>query len=388
MIWALGLSCASVLFVQTWSRAHRPSGIDLTTYLQAAHAIARGGNPYDVASPFPYVYPPFLAFALIPLTYLPEDWTLIMWYAASVAALVWSTREIIRAAYPVLDGRHLTPFVGALFAAAYPVIQSNLRNGQVNLFVLALCIFALRACPTSAAAQVRGATAWAAAIAIKMVPAALGPFYLRRGGWSFGATAVMITTALWLLPILVLGPAMFEQVGAYASSFLAGSFGSGGPVETLDFSVGGMLVRLNPRVPPEWLRVGGAVISLGVATATDLAARPGRSTDAYAFGLYLAVIPLASPKSEVHHLAFALPAVAMTCAPFWYRLAGRRRALVVLVAGMITSYSAAVIFRAAAGELMTLALAALVGALIVLMRGANAQRPASQPGAGDLTAEA
>jgi hypothetical protein len=41
--------------------------------------------------------------------------------------------------------------------------------------------------------------------------------------------------------------------------------------------------------------------------------RRSRADDHLAFAMYLAVIPLASPKSETHHLAFMVPA-AYVCA--------------------------------------------------------------------------
>src|SRR5204862_207695 len=60
-----------VLFAQTWVRAERPNGIDLTSYLLSARALLHGDSPYLLPTPFPYLYPATLAFLLIPLTFVP-----------------------------------------------------------------------------------------------------------------------------------------------------------------------------------------------------------------------------------------------------------------------------------------------------------------------------
>src|SRR5438105_3108561 len=103
-IWLLGAVVIAALLVQTWTRAERPGGIDLTSYLEAARIVARGGgNPYSQTASAPYIYPLFLAFALIPLAYVPAPAALLIWFVASIAALLWTTRTMLRIAYPELD---------------------------------------------------------------------------------------------------------------------------------------------------------------------------------------------------------------------------------------------------------------------------------------------
>src|SRR5207248_2773884 len=106
-----------------------------------------------------------------PLSVVPPDLALLIWYSILLAALLWTTRSVLDSAYSILRERTVTPFVAVLFGVTYPIIQSNLRNGQANLVVLALCVLAFTA--TRDGARIRGAAAWAAAIAIKIVPTIL-----------------------------------------------------------------------------------------------------------------------------------------------------------------------------------------------------------------------
>jgi hypothetical protein len=387
----LGAAASVTLFAQTWSRAHRPGGIDLTTYLEAARAVLRGDNPYPLASPFPYIYPPFLAFALIPLTGLPADLALVAWFIASLGAIVWSTREVLTLAYPELSGPRVTPFIAALFVAMYPVLQSNLRNGQVNPIVVSLAIAGLAARLRRAGSHRPGippgapharrsdgewrdwrvweALCWAAAIAIKIVPAVLAPFYVRRRDWRVCAKAALAVIALCLIPFVTLGRHVVPLTRDYVVSFLAGSFSATPAGGSLEFSLGGMLTLVGGPMGGPWLRAVAAILPVAVVLAADWRARTGPSTDPFAYTLYLAVIPLASPKSEVHHLLFAMPLATLAFGAWWWRPVSRRPVPTALLGMSAVCYLTAMVPRAsgATGVLFFLSLVALVGAAIGMM---------------------
>jgi hypothetical protein len=380
------------LFAQTWSRAHRPGGIDLATYLEAARAVVRGDNPYASASSFPYIYPPFLAFALIPLAGLPADLALTAWFVTSLGAIIWSTREVLMLAYPELSGRRLTPFIAALLMGMYPVLQSNLRNGQVNPIVVSLMIAALvahraraqnrRAGSAPGAPHARGAdtawrawrdcrarepVCWAAAIAIKIVPAVLAPFYLRRRDWRVCAEAASGVIVLCLIPYVTLGSQVVPLTRGYVISFLAGSFSSPPAAGSLAFSLGGMLTLVGGPIDGPWLRAVAAVLPVAVVFAADWRARTGPSTDPFAYALYLAVIPLASPKSEIHHLLFAMPLATLAFGAWWWRPASRRPLPMALLGVSAACYLTATMAPPMSGVLFFLSLVALVGAAIGMM---------------------
>src|SRR5262245_30878035 len=136
--WAAVL-CA-VLLAQTYARAQRPSGIDLTSYLLSADVLRHGGSPYLLPTPFPYVYPPTLAFLLIPLTFVPATVAMLLWFAINVAAAVWCTRAVVLAMRPDARTADVAPFLAIFFTLFFTIAQSNLRNGQVNFVVLALAV--------------------------------------------------------------------------------------------------------------------------------------------------------------------------------------------------------------------------------------------------------
>jgi glycosyl transferase family 87 len=378
-LWLLGAVIAAVLFAQTWSRAHRIGGIDLTSYLEASRVLVHGGNPYLPSASYPYIYPLFFAFALIPFSFVPADLALLLWYVMLLGALLWTTRAVLRLAYPGLGTRALTPFVAMLFAVSYPVIQSNLRNGQANLVVLALCILALDA--NRDGSEARGAFAWAVAIAIKIVPAVLVPFFVRRSRWRVVVVAFVTVAALSLLPVVTMGTAALSLTRSYLASFVSGSFSASHGADPLDFSAGGILVSVASGVPTFWLRAIGALAPIAVAVVADWRTRANATADMLAFARYLAVIPLSSPKSEVHHLAFALPAAAVTAASLWYGFAPRRGAVTWLLAGSMLSYLVATAVRAVADAGYFLSLCALVWATIVLMRQEDRSERESNPDA-------
>ena len=139
--WA-AVMCA-VLFAQTWTRAQRPGGIDLTSYLLSADVLRGGGSPYLLPTPFPYLYPATLAFLLIPLTFVPALASLVFWFALNAVAAVWAIRALVRADdTKVSDTSDTAVFLAVFFTVFFSVVQSNLRNGQVNFLVLALCVAA------------------------------------------------------------------------------------------------------------------------------------------------------------------------------------------------------------------------------------------------------
>ena len=90
----VALCLLALLFaVQTWRKAYRPDGNDLTSYLAASHALAEGSNPYAVDTPFPAIIPDFLRWRLIPLAKAPYDGAAVLfWFALSIAALAWVPR--------------------------------------------------------------------------------------------------------------------------------------------------------------------------------------------------------------------------------------------------------------------------------------------------------
>jgi alpha-1,2-mannosyltransferase len=315
-----------VLAAQTWHKAHRPDGNDLTSYLSASAALVQGSSPYEAVTPFPYIYPLFPALALIPLTVLPYGAVVLLWFGLSVAALGWSLALFARRETP--DGRltDAVPIAAIVLFLLIDVVQNNLLNGQINFVVLACCAAALAASRAAAAA-----VWWAVAISTKLVPLALAPWWILRNRISVVCGATVIALLLMLVPLTLTDS---DIVLRYVDGFVGGSLASGAPEDDLRFSLYGVLGPTAHAVP--WLPLVCAVLVIAAAALVD--GRRGRDADDHvAFALYLAAIPLASPKSETHHLAFAIPA-AYICALRILRSQihpgdWRRRVIIASVAG-------------------------------------------------------
>jgi Glycosyltransferase family 87 len=327
-----------VFAVQTWRKAHRADGNDLTSYLTAARALAVGASPYDAAAPFPYIYPLFPALVLIPLAVVPYGAAVLCWFALSVAALAWTLAAFARRETPDHSPGDAVPIAAIVLFLMIEVVQNNLLNGQINFVVLACCAAALAASRPATAA-----IAWAAAVSTKLVPLALAPWWILRGRLLVVGAGILLVCLFALAPYLLTDtPTAVQQE---YSGFLRGSLANGAPEDRLRFSLFGVLEPLLPGVP--WLPLLCAVVVVSAVALADL--RSGRRPDDHvAFALYLAAIPLASPKSETHHLAFALPAVyvcALRMLRYRLHLGDLRRRLLVVAAALFWTGSVLSVVR-------------------------------------------
>jgi alpha-1,2-mannosyltransferase len=339
---AAALVATIILGAQTWHKAFRVDGNDLTSYLLAARALWDGQSPYGLDTPFPYLYPLFLAFAIVPFALLPYGAAVIGWYAASVAALglilrEWASRNELAIAATVL--------------VTFNVIQNNLLNGQVNFFVVLCCVAAVVSGRPSAFAQrATGppegghyavadppegglrlpagerretvAGLWlGVGIALKLMPALLLVYFLvrRQGRAILVAAATALALALVPSVLIIGGPEVsvesgFSRITAvhaqYLRQFLSPMMTSPAGDE-LAFSIASVVARAFGVGPALWLEVLCAAAVLGTVAFVDVARWRRRGDDVAAAAAYLVAIILISPKSETHHLAVALPAVAL-----------------------------------------------------------------------------
>jgi alpha-1,2-mannosyltransferase len=322
MLAAAAVVATVILGVQTWHKAFRVDGNDLTSYLLAARALWDGQSPYGLDTPFPYLYPLFLAFAILPFASLPYGAAVIGWFGASVAALglilrEWSSRNELA--------------IAATALVTFNVIQNNLLNGQVNFFVVLCCVMAVAAATNPAEAglhAVRRGTAagvWlGAGIALKLMPVVLLMYLLVRRQFRAIATAIVVAVVLALAPALLMigsesGTASgFSRIAdvysRYAREFLLPMITSPAADAGLAFSIASVVQRVSGVGPALWLEVLCATVVLGAVAVLDVARWRRRGDDLAAAAAYLAAIILISPKSETHHLAFAIPAVALSFA--------------------------------------------------------------------------
>ena len=363
-----------VLGAQTWHKAFRPGGNDLTSYLLSARALWDGQSPYGLDTPFPYLYPLFLAFVLGPLALLPYGAAVIGWFAASVAALGLILRRWA-------SGSELA--IAAAVIVTFNIIQNNLLNGQVNFFVVLCCVLAVASAgPPKGGHYVQKrreiqAGGWlGAAIALKLMPVLLVFYFLVRRQFRVILVAGAAALLLALAPALLLdGPlgsveSGFSRIAGiysqYVREFLAPMMTTPEASPVLAYSVASVVHRTLGVGPALWIDVLCAAAVLGTIAAVDVRTWRRRGDHLAAAGAYLVGIVLISPKSETHHLAFAIPAVALCSASLvheGFAFAGKRLAVVLIAAFAIV---AAPFSGAAEGPMITAAMIFLIAAVAQL----------------------
>jgi alpha-1,2-mannosyltransferase len=210
---ALGLLIAVtiILVIQMYRCAYRPQGYDFTSYIASSRALLNGSNPYDTGSPFPYIYPLFLAFILIPLAVVPYWLSNFVWFAASFASLFLSSLVLLRIAESEVKtklGWHIAVSGTLTLLLLGSPIQNNMGNGQVNLVVVACCVIFLHYFTRER--RLLSAAWLAAAISLKLLPATLLMFVLLRKEWRVALYASGLTVVFCLLPFVVVGTRLFE----------------------------------------------------------------------------------------------------------------------------------------------------------------------------------
>jgi hypothetical protein len=368
--WAAVL-CA-VLLAQTYVRAQRPNGIDLTSYLLSADVLRQGGSPFLLPTPFPYVYPATLAFLLIPLTFVPATVAVLVWFALNVVAVVWCTRAIVLSLRPDARSADLAPFLALFFTVFFTIAQSNLRNGQVNFIVLALSVFA--------ALAAESLVAWPLAIALKILPLVLAPYFMLRRSWQWTIVSMALIVAWCLLPVVVAGRRIVEIYQQFGRVLQAMNLSR---VETFDFSFAGTVSWITRAPLTPVLEASGAAVVLGWIIAVD--GRRLRVESLRPMALYLLAIPLVSPHSEVHHLAFVLPAATIVTGTLWWdwRAVGRRQQLSAVTA--VTLYLVATASPILTGPLFFASLIAFGVALMNVTPPGRLKPAATETTHGDAT---
>ena len=310
---ALGvfLALLIVLLLQAFRQAYRDDGYDFTSYLLSARALWDGNDPYRTATPFGYLYPLFLAFALLPLCVVPYWLANFLWFSLSVASLCLACLLLLRTAESEENaavGWQLAIPGTAIFVVLFSPIQSNLLNGQVNLIVLLCCVLFLRHFTRKKAVV---SAAWlAAAIAIKLAPAFLLLFVLVRREHRVLLWTVFFVIVFCMLPGIVAGRSIFTFYKSYWDNFLLPSLMGVGP-KTMFFGLRGTIEYFLPGVgASSCARSVSLLATIAAVLAVDIRGRrlPPAQHNAWSFCAYMLGCLLISLAAEVHHLVFALPA--------------------------------------------------------------------------------
>ena len=186
-------------------RGHR----DVEIFFFAAQQLVAGGEIYSVEAPTGgfYIYLPLFAFLLIPFTFLPTWAATFLWTGLNVFG-VWA---IIASLFRTIVGRAIADieFKERLVITALALLPcadfliSNMRNGQSNVFVLALTVAALDLYRRESEFLSGMTIGVAGVIKIFSLPLAVWMFLQRR--LSVMAGVVLGITIGLLLPAVILG---------------------------------------------------------------------------------------------------------------------------------------------------------------------------------------
>ncbi|MFQ3593892.1 MAG: glycosyltransferase family 87 protein, partial [Gemmataceae bacterium] len=170
---------------------------DRSAFNRWRHQLLKLKDGVDISAADNYPNPPIMAVILEPLAYLPPVSGAVCWYLLKVLMAVAAFVGLIRLVEA--GGVTLPPWARVLAAllSLKPVLD-DLSHGNVNLFILFLMVVCL------VARQYRwdglAGVALALAIACKVTPALLVPYFLYKRAWR-----TLLGTAIGLLLFLAPG---------------------------------------------------------------------------------------------------------------------------------------------------------------------------------------
>jgi alpha-1,2-mannosyltransferase len=337
---ALAGSVAVFVLLAAWSVSaalSRPAYdrlADLHVYLGAVRAMRHGIPLYSYAAENgdPFTYPPFAALVFWPLGTVPEPMVQVAWTLATVAGVM-----ALAAALTVRNGiagrqRLLVVLLSAatVLLASAPV-QSNLRFGQVSLFVVLLALVdALGLLPRRWGGALIGVAA-----AIKLTPLLFVPYLwvVGRRRDAVRAGAAFLTCALLALAVWPSSSATFWTRAVFTTSRIGDLSSTGNQ------SLNGTLLRY--AIPTgermlAWAALAGLVCLVAFLCAREYHRRGQVALAAVVIGCATIAV---SPVSWTHH-------------QIWTVLAG-----ILLVAGPRRG-------RIAAGVIVLVTMSVQVGAVL------------------------
>ena len=245
---------------------------DAEAYWNAANRLRHGGQlyipvPLGADETLAYRYSPWLAWAWIPLTYLPKQAVQVGWSAVLLAGAAISLLPLARARS--IAGLCLLFLLGGLMVR-------TASTGNVHALMIACLVWGIPR---------RSGPFWIGlAASIKIVPILYALVYVGRRQWWKAAVAAAVAAVLW-------APALLFDLSTYPSE------------------PGDSLSALSLAGPLPWL------ILLGIAIAIALLVARGRYAWAAASVAVLAAVPRLAFYDLTYLLVWRGEAAAQEVAP-------------------------------------------------------------------------
>ena len=308
---------------------------DLGIFLNAGDAVLHGRTPYQdvdaIGHYLGYVYPPLLAFAIIPLSVLPSAVATSIWALMTLGFVAWSLWLLgVRdwRCYPV--------------ALLWPFTREAVEFGAIGPLLLLIVAFLWRYRDSTWGA----ATATASAVAAKLFLWPLALWLAFTGRIRTAGLSIAVTLVLVFVPWIAIGfaglrqyPALLQEVAdqqdyrSYSVIALVRSLGGSSELaQVLSLLLGVALLALAFRAA----RNHGMTardrdrISLGYVLAASLVLTPV----VWPHYLVLLLAPLALARPRLSALWLFVLAATVLYAFDWYRASpeGEWRPVVVITA--------------------------------------------------------
>lgn len=296
--------------------AERHGFFDLKVYYGAMHHWLRdGGELYDHMKPFSqygFTYPPFAAFAMSPMAFLPWHLAIVVSVTLAVvtSALVlwWLVDPIARR-----EGwtRWFAFALAACLVAAYEPMRETVNFGQVNtvlLFLVAADLLWLVAAGSPVPQRWRrfAGVGVGLATAIKLTPGIFIVYLLVTRRWWAALTASGTAAVATLFAAAVAPDASRE--------FWTQALWNTDRVGALDFvsnqSLRGVVARIDPLHPSTVAWLALVLVTL-IWWAWRCRRAVAAGDEVTGFALTGVVGCLVSPVTWVHHLVWLIPALIL-----------------------------------------------------------------------------
>jgi hypothetical protein len=285
--------------------------VDFAVYRQAATRVAHAEPLYQTGDGhYQFKYLPAFAIAALPLTLVDESAAKMMWFAASIGALVLLVRWSVRFLPERRRGIGLLIALTALFMAKF--YAHELVLGQSNIFFALLAISAIGALQLDADAI--GGGLLGAAVCIKPYALVFAPWLLVNG--TSGNRRALVAFATVCAVVLIAPAAIYGIDGNF--QLLADWW------RTVSLSTAPNLTGAdNVSLAAMWTKWLGANASTRLLTGLSSAAALGLVIDAWMrrndtgdpiyleAAALLLLVPLLSPQGWDYVLLLATPAVAL-----------------------------------------------------------------------------
>ncbi|MBC7237203.1 MAG: DUF2029 domain-containing protein, partial [Chloroflexi bacterium] len=266
---------------------------------------------------WPYAYPPLIAVALVPATFLPYGLVRVGWWVLGVGSVVGGVWLLLRA-MDALAPPYLA--LALLLLVRFEPLVSALRLGQMELLqflLLALALYALTLGRLTGEAI--GGLALGVAAGLKFFPGALIALLLWRRRWRAAAWALGTMLACIAAPAWVTGFDLSKYWG-YASIYGLGGAFAGFPLnQSLNgffsrnlvhnvFTVTLKGVHLPGLAKGLTLASSALIVGLSAWLTRGTKGRQSRADEhfALAYGLAIVALLLISPHSQVYTYVWAL----------------------------------------------------------------------------------